>query len=80
MAKRGGILPKKIKGFWEQVAFSIPITTLLSWDSFAKGAGMGLGPCLAAKIFCAPCAQRPHLSPLALYRGRSNQVVCQGSV
>merc|ERR1740121_3443761 len=37
------------------VAFSIPITELLSLESFIKGSIMGIGPCVLTKVLCAPC-------------------------
>merc|ERR1712150_147435 len=37
------------------VAFSIPITELLSLESFLKGSIMGIGPCVLTKVLCAPC-------------------------
>jgi len=37
------------------VAFSIPISELLSFESFWKGSIMGIGPCVLTKVFCAPC-------------------------
>jgi Kef-type K+ transport system membrane component KefB len=35
------------------VAFSIPVAELLSFDAFWKGTIMGIGPCIATKVFCA---------------------------
>merc|ERR1711904_185818 len=40
-------------GFACTVAFSIPVTELLSFDAFWKGSLMGIGPCIATKVFCA---------------------------
>merc|ERR1740120_497714 len=37
------------------VAFSIPISELLSFESFWKGSIMGIGPCVLTKVLCAPC-------------------------
>merc|ERR1712060_606767 len=36
------------------VAFAIPVNQLLSIDAFLKGAVMGIGPCIATKVLCAP--------------------------
>jgi len=36
------------------VAFSIPINKLLSIEALWKGSLMGLGPCVATKVLCAP--------------------------
>jgi len=36
------------------VAFSIPISKLLSIDAFLKGSLMGIGPCVLTKVLCAP--------------------------
>ncbi|CAE7247844.1 nhaS3 [Symbiodinium natans] len=36
------------------VAFSIPISKLLSVDAIWKGAIMGIGPCILTKVCCAP--------------------------
>jgi len=36
------------------VAFAIPVSELLSWDAFLKGAAMGIGPCILTKVLCAP--------------------------
>merc|ERR1719326_1266996 len=35
------------------VAFAIPVNELLSFDAFWKGSIMGIGPCVATKVFCA---------------------------
>merc|ERR1712151_634844 len=35
------------------VAFSIPVSELISFDAFWKGSIMGIGPCIATKVFCA---------------------------
>merc|ERR1719277_620586 len=35
------------------VAFSIPVSELMSFDAFWKGSIMGIGPCIATKVFCA---------------------------
>mmetsp|Transcript_72590 Transcript_72590/g.113568 ORF Transcript_72590/g.113568 Transcript_72590/m.113568 type:complete len:772 (+) Transcript_72590:124-2439(+) len=35
------------------VAFSIPVSALLSFGAIWKGALMGIGPCIATKVFCA---------------------------
>jgi Kef-type K+ transport system membrane component KefB len=35
------------------VAFSIPLAELLSFEAFWKGTLMGIGPCIATKVFCA---------------------------
>jgi Kef-type K+ transport system membrane component KefB len=35
------------------VAFSIPVFELVSFDAFWKGSIMGIGPCIATKVFCA---------------------------
>jgi len=35
------------------VAFSIPVSALLSFGAFWKGALMGIGPCIATKVGCA---------------------------
>merc|ERR1719195_1795753 len=40
--------------FAATVAFSIPIDKLLSLDAFIKGSIMGIGPCIATKVLCAP--------------------------
>jgi len=39
--------------FAATVAFSIPVSQLLSPIAFLKGTVMGLGPCIATKVFCA---------------------------
>jgi Kef-type K+ transport system membrane component KefB len=36
------------------VAFSIPVSKLLSLDAFLKGSLMGIGPCILTKVLCAP--------------------------
>lgn len=36
------------------VAFSIPVSQLLSLDAFLKGSLMGIGPCILTKVLCAP--------------------------
>jgi len=36
------------------VAFSIPISKLVSFEAFWKGTIMGLGPCILTKVCCAP--------------------------
>jgi Kef-type K+ transport system membrane component KefB len=36
------------------LAWSIPVDELFSISAFWKGTIMGLGPCIAAKVFCAP--------------------------
>jgi Kef-type K+ transport system membrane component KefB len=36
------------------VAFSIPISQLMSLDAFLKGSIMGIGPCILTKVLCAP--------------------------
>jgi len=36
------------------VAFSIPVSKLLSLSAFLKGSGMGIVACVATKVFCAP--------------------------
>lgn len=36
------------------VAFSIPISKLLSFEAFLKGSAMGIGPCILTKVLCAP--------------------------
>lgn len=36
------------------VAFSIPISELLSIEAFIKGSLMGIGPCVLTKVLCAP--------------------------
>jgi len=36
------------------VAFSIPIAKLLSFEAFWKGSIMGIIPCIATKVLCAP--------------------------
>jgi predicted Kef-type K+ transport protein len=36
------------------VAFSIPVSKLLSLDALWKGLIMGAGPCIATKVLCAP--------------------------
>jgi Kef-type K+ transport system membrane component KefB len=35
------------------VAFSIPLSKLMSFDAFWKGSFMGIGPCIATKVCCA---------------------------
>mmetsp|Transcript_114413 Transcript_114413/g.369698 ORF Transcript_114413/g.369698 Transcript_114413/m.369698 type:complete len:886 (-) Transcript_114413:83-2740(-) len=35
------------------VAFSIPLSELLSWNAFWKGTIMGVGPCILTKVLCA---------------------------
>merc|ERR1712187_472379 len=40
--------------FAATVAFSIPVTKLLSIDAFLKGSVMGIGPCILTKVLCAP--------------------------
>lgn len=40
--------------FAATVAFSIPFDKLLSLDAFLKGSLMGIGPCIATKVLCAP--------------------------
>jgi Kef-type K+ transport system membrane component KefB len=35
------------------VAFSIPVSSLLSFGAFWKGSLMGIGPCIATKVLCA---------------------------
>merc|ERR1712151_1193665 len=35
------------------VAFSIPVSELISLDAFWKGSIMGIGPCIATKVSCA---------------------------
>jgi len=40
--------------FAATVAFSIPVGDLLSFDAFWKGSIMGIGPCIATKVLCAP--------------------------
>jgi len=36
------------------VAFSIPVSKLLSFEAFWKGSLMGIGPCILTKVLCAP--------------------------
>jgi len=36
------------------VAFSIPVSKLLSIEAFLKGSLMGIGPCILTKVLCAP--------------------------
>jgi len=40
--------------FAATVAFSIPLGKLMSFDAFWKGSIMGIGPCIATKVLCAP--------------------------
>jgi Kef-type K+ transport system membrane component KefB len=40
--------------FAATVAFSIPVSSLLSFEAFWKGSIMGIGPCIATKVLCAP--------------------------
>merc|ERR1712137_277643 len=40
--------------FAATVAFSIPISKLLSIEAFLKGSVMGIGPCILTKVLCAP--------------------------
>eukprot|EP00444_Apocalathium_aciculiferum_P033696 CAMPEP_0183487620 /NCGR_PEP_ID=MMETSP0370-20130417/180527_1 /TAXON_ID=268820 /ORGANISM="Peridinium aciculiferum, Strain PAER-2" /LENGTH=644 /DNA_ID=CAMNT_0025680947 /DNA_START=11 /DNA_END=1946 /DNA_ORIENTATION=- len=40
--------------FSATVAFSIPVSSLLSIDAFLKGSVMGIGPCILTKVLCAP--------------------------
>eukprot|EP00429_Kryptoperidinium_foliaceum_P014134 CAMPEP_0176044782 /NCGR_PEP_ID=MMETSP0120_2-20121206/22227_1 /TAXON_ID=160619 /ORGANISM="Kryptoperidinium foliaceum, Strain CCMP 1326" /LENGTH=631 /DNA_ID=CAMNT_0017378187 /DNA_START=53 /DNA_END=1948 /DNA_ORIENTATION=- len=40
--------------FAASVAFAIPVQELLSLEAFWKGAIMGIGPCIIAKVICAP--------------------------
>uniref|UniRef100_A0A6U6SXQ2 Cation/H+ exchanger transmembrane domain-containing protein n=1 Tax=Zooxanthella nutricula TaxID=1333877 RepID=A0A6U6SXQ2_9DINO len=40
--------------FAATVAFSIPISSLLSFTAFWKGSLMGIGPCVLTKVLCAP--------------------------
>merc|ERR1712127_955587 len=40
--------------FAATVAFSIPISKLISLDAFLKRTVMGLGPCILTKVCCAP--------------------------
>lgn len=42
--------------FAATVAFSIPVSKLLSLEAFLKGSLMGIGPCILTKVFCAPFA------------------------
>jgi len=40
--------------FSATVAFSIPVSKLLSVEAFLKGSLMGIGPCILTKVCCAP--------------------------
>merc|ERR1712127_158504 len=40
--------------FAATVAFSIPISKLISLDAFLKRTVMGIGPCILTKVCCAP--------------------------
>merc|ERR1740129_2458018 len=40
--------------FAATVAFSIPVDQLVSFEAFWKGSLMGIGPCIATKVLCAP--------------------------
>merc|ERR1712087_779872 len=40
--------------FAATVAFSIPVEQLISLDAFMWGSLMGIGPCIATKVLCAP--------------------------
>mmetsp|Transcript_3012 Transcript_3012/g.7713 ORF Transcript_3012/g.7713 Transcript_3012/m.7713 type:complete len:532 (+) Transcript_3012:70-1665(+) len=40
--------------FSATVAFSIPVSKLLSIEAFLKGSLMGIGPCILTKVLCAP--------------------------
>merc|ERR1719422_997621 len=40
--------------FSATVAFSIPVSKLLSIEAFLKGSAMGIGPCILTKVLCAP--------------------------
>jgi len=40
--------------FSATVGFSIPVAQLLSLDAFWKGSILGIGPCILAKVLCAP--------------------------
>jgi len=40
--------------FSATVAFSIPVSKLLSIEAFLKGSLMGIGPCILTKVCCAP--------------------------
>eukprot|EP00405_Crypthecodinium_cohnii_P021930 CAMPEP_0206470196 /NCGR_PEP_ID=MMETSP0324_2-20121206/30775_1 /ASSEMBLY_ACC=CAM_ASM_000836 /TAXON_ID=2866 /ORGANISM="Crypthecodinium cohnii, Strain Seligo" /LENGTH=643 /DNA_ID=CAMNT_0053944187 /DNA_START=104 /DNA_END=2036 /DNA_ORIENTATION=- len=39
--------------FAATVAFAIPVSDLLSWEAFLKGAVLGIGPCILTKVCCA---------------------------